>query len=338
MLKQGCSLALILAVLVGCNGSGSTSTNESQTSTTAGQTTNAGKKLRIAFIPKGATHEFWLTMKEGAEKAASESNVELLWKSSLKEDDRSEQTKVVEGFTQDKVDGIVLCPLDENALTAPVKEAQAAGIPVIIADSGLKGIEPVSYIATDNFAAGKVCGEELAKVVPPKSKVIMLRYSEGSASTNAREEGFLEAAKEKGLEVVSAEQYAGATRESAQSASENLIQRFKAGDSLSIAGVFTPNESATFGMLRALQSAQLLGKVKLIGFDSSKELIDGVKAGSMTGVMLQDPFKMGYLGVQSMVNHIKKSGKVEAKVDSGAVFVTKENIESEQARAVLPKK
>lgn len=337
MLKQGCFLALILAFLVGCNGSSSSASNE-PSAPSSGSAAGSGKKLRIAFIPKGATHEFWLTMKAGAEKAAAENDVELLWKSSVKEDDRAEQTKVVEGFTQDKVDGIVLCPLDENALTAPVKEAQAAGIPVIIADSGLKGVEPVSYIATDNFAAGKVCGEELAKVVPPKSKVIMLRYSEGSASTNAREEGFQEAAKAKGLEVVSAEQYAGATRESAQSASENLIQRFKTGDSLSIAGVFAPNESVTFGMLRALQSAQLAGKVKLVGFDSSKELIDGVKNGSITGVMLQDPFKMGYLGVQSMVNHIKKTGKVEAKVDSGAVFVTKENIESEQAKAVLPKK
>lgn len=276
-------------------------------------------------------------MKAGAEKAASENNIELLWKSSLKEDDRAEQTKVVEGFTQDKVDGIVLAPLDENALTAPVKEAQSAGIPVIIVDSGLKGVDPVCYIATDNFVAGKVCGEELAKSLPPKSKVMMLRYSEGSASTNAREEGFLEAAKAKGLEVVSAEQYAGATRELAQSASENLIQRFKTGETLSVAGVFTPNESTTFGMLRALQSAQLLGKVKIVGFDSSKELIDAVKTGSITGVMLQDPFKMGYLGVKSMVDHLKKSGKVEAKVDSGAVFVTKDNIESDQAKSVLPK-
>jgi len=244
--------------------------------------------------------------------------------------------KVVENFTNEKVDGIVLGPLDENALTSPSKEAMNAGIPVLIVDSGLKGLEPVSFIATDNYQAGKECGEQLAKAVGAKAKVVLLRYQEGSASTMAREQGFLDAAKEKGLEVVSSEQYGGATRESAQSASENLIARFKSGDGLTIKGIFTPNESTAFGMMRALQTAQLLGKVTLVGFDSSKELLDSVKKGDIEGLMLQDPFKMGYLGVTNMVKHIKGE-KLEAKVNSGSVFVTKANIESDAVKALLPK-
>jgi ribose transport system substrate-binding protein len=338
MLKKGCiqlgCLSVFAAAIV--SGCGSSSTPAPVDANSTGVTQSSDKKLRIAFIPKGATHEFWKAMEAGARKAAEENNVELLWKSALKEDDRAEQVKVVENFTNEKVDGIVLAPLDENALTSPSKEAMNAGIPVLIVDSGLKGLDPVSFIATDNYQAGKECGEQLAKAVGAKAKVVLLRYQEGSASTMAREQGFLDAAKEKGLEVVSSEQYGGATRESAQSASENLIARFKSGDGLTIKGIFTPNESTAFGMMRALQTAQLLGKVTLVGFDSSKELLDSVKKGDIEGLMLQDPFKMGYLGVTNMVKHIKGE-KLEAKVNSGSVFVTKANIESDAVKALLPK-
>ncbi|MES1228355.1 MAG: substrate-binding domain-containing protein [Armatimonadota bacterium] len=320
-------------MIAGCSSSTPTTT----TTTTGGEAPKStGPKLRIAFIPKGATHEFWKTMQAGATKAADENNVQLLWKAPLKEDDRAEQVKVVESFTQEKVDGIVLAPLDQEALKAPVQEAQAAKIPVLIVDSDLKDVKTNSFIATDNFAAGKIGGEQLAKALGGKGKVILLRYAEGSASTMARESGFLEAAKAGGLEVVSSEQYGGATRESAQTASENLVARFKQGDGLSIQGIFTPNESTCFGMLRALQNAKVAGKVKFVGFDSSKELLDAVKAGELDGLVLQNPFKMGQEGIIQMVKSIKGE-KIPERIDTGAVFVSKANIDSDEVKAVLPK-
>lgn len=332
MWKFGLVGALLLATLAGCSGGGQAASGEAPT---GGNAPTAAKK-RIAFIPKGATHEFWKTMQAGAEKAASEKGVELIWKAPLKEDDRAEQIKVVENFTVDKVDGIVLAPLDENALAVPGNEAIAAGIPVLIVDSGIKGLEPISFIATDNYADGKTSAERLAKAMGGKGKVIVLRYLEGSASTMAREQGFLDGAKEFGLEVVSSEQYGGATRESAQTASENLISRFKEGDTLSVQGIFAPNESTTFGMMRALEGAGLLGKVKLVGFDSSQELLAAVREGKIEGLLLQDPFKMGYLGVTKMLEHLNGT-KPEPKIDSGAVFVDKTNIDSEEVKALLPK-
>jgi len=273
-------------------------------------------------------------MQAGAEKAAAELNVDLTWKGPLKEDDRDEQTKVVENFTAEKLDGIVLAPLDDQALRPPVEEAQAAGIPIIIVDSALQGVKTVSYIATDNFAAGKLGGEKLVKVMGGKGRVILLRYAEGSASTTEREKGFLEAAKAGGLEVVSSEQYGGATRESAQSASENLIARYKKGDALDVEGIFCPNESTTFGMLRALQNAKLNGKVKFVGFDSSKELIDGITTGDIEGLVLQNPSKMGYLAVTNMVKSLKKES-VPEKIDTGAVVVDKANLDSADVKALL---
>ncbi len=317
-------------VLVGCSsGPATTAGGEGGQGAAAGE-----KKIRIGFIPKGTTHEFWKGMQAGAEKAAGELNVDLTWKGPLKEDDRDEQTKVVENFTAEKLDGIVLAPLDDQALRPPVEEAQAAGIPIIIVDSALQGVKTVSFISTDNFAAGKLGGEKLVKVMGGKGRVILLRYAEGSASTSEREKGFLEAAKAGGLEVVSSEQYGGATRESAQSASENLIARYKKGEALDVEGIFCPNESTTFGMLRALQNAKLNGKVKFVGFDSSKELIDGITAGDIEGLVLQNPNKMGYMAVTNMVKSLKKES-VPEKIDTGAVVVDKANLDSADVKALL---
>ncbi|HLO99859.1 MAG TPA: substrate-binding domain-containing protein, partial [Fimbriimonas sp.] len=220
--------SLFAVLLAGCSNPDASANGDTQM--TPGKPQEGGKAYKIAFIPKGATHEFWKSMQGGADAAAAENNVELLWKAPLKEDDKAEQIKVVENFTAQKVDGIVLAPLDQEALRAPVKEAIAAGIPVIIVDSGLKDVETTSYIATDNYAAGKLGGARLASAVGKGARVIMLRYAEGSASTMEREKGFMDAAKEAGLVVVSEEQHAGATRESAQTASENLLARFKKGD------------------------------------------------------------------------------------------------------------
>lgn len=321
---------LCLALLCGCTNS-STSTSSEPTGADG-----SDKKLRIAFVPKGATHEFWKAMQAGAEKAAAENNVELLWKAPLKEDDRTEQIKVVENFTQEKVDGLILAPLDQEALRSPVMDAIDAKIPVIIVDSGLKDTKTVSFIATDNRQAGRDGGTALAKALGGKGQVVMLRYIEGSASTMEREEGFLEAAKAGGLTVVSDEQYAGATRETAQSASENLLARFKAGDGLSVQGIFCPNESSAFGMMRALQNAKLAGKVKLVGFDSSDELLQAVKDGEIEALVLQDPSKMGYEAVIKMLAHLKGE-TVEERIDTGAKLVTKANIDSDEIKALLKK-
>lgn len=328
--------SIFAALLVGCSNSGSTA-NADDTMTPGKPQASDGKKYKIAFIPKGATHEFWKSMQGGADEASAANNVELLWKAPLKEDDKAEQIKVVENFTQQKVDGIVLAPLDQEALKGSVKEAIAAGIPVIIVDSGLKDVATTSFIATDNYAAGKLGGARLAAAVGKGGRVMMLRYAEGSASTMERERGFMDAAKEGGLVVVSDEQHAGATRESAQTASENLLARFKKGDGLDVAGIFCPNESAAFGMLKALQNAKLAGKVKFVGFDSSKELLDAVAAGEMEGLVLQNPIKMGSEGVAKMVAHLKGE-KVEAKIDTGATFLDKTNMTTPEVKALLGQK
>src|SRR2546426_11018497 len=119
----------------------------------------AEKAYTLAVIPKGTTHEFWKSINAGAFKARDELNakgikLEVIWKGPLKEDDRDQQIQVVENFTSRRVSGIVLAPLDSQALVRPVHNALQAKIPVVIIDSGLKSDRYVSFVATDNYQGG----------------------------------------------------------------------------------------------------------------------------------------------------------------------------------------
>ncbi|MHC4069717.1 MAG: ABC transporter substrate-binding protein [Planctomycetota bacterium] len=304
------------------------------------QKESAGSKYRIAVIPKGTTHVFWKSIHAGAvkaEKELKELDVEIIWKGPLKEDDRESQIRVMEDFITRGVSGIVLAPLDDVALRMPVKDAVNYGIPVVIIDSGLKSDDYVSFVATDNYVGGRKGGEHLAEVLGGKGKVIMLRYQEGSASTMNREQGFLDVLKGKypQIEVVSANQYGGATTESAYKASENLLAPLRTPDGgLKIDGIFCPNESTAFGMLRALQDSGLAGKVKYVGFDSSDRLVEALANGHIHGLVLQDPINMGYLGVKTILAHLQGQ-KVDKKIDTGSAVATPENMKDPDIKRLL---
>jgi ribose transport system substrate-binding protein len=295
------------------------------------------KSFKIAVIPKGLTHEFWKSIHAGAIKAAQDLaaegvTVELIWKGPLREDDREQQIQVVEGFTSQGVDGIVLAPLDSKALVRPVEEAKRLGIPTVIIDSGLQSDQIASFVATDNYKGGVLAGEEMGRLLGGKGKALLLRYQEGSASTEERERGFLEKMKAAwpGVEVLSSDQYAGATRDTAKRASENLLNRF-AND---ISGIFTVNETATAGMLLALQDISKAGKVKFLGFDSSQPFLDAMKAGQLDGIVLQNPLNMGELGVKTMVRHLL--GKpVEKVVDTGVFLITPKNMDDPASKDLI---
>jgi len=298
------------------------------------------QKYRIAVIPKGTTHIFWKSIHAGALKAQQELKelgVEIIWKGPLKEDDRDSQIRVVEDFITRGVTGIVLAPLDDAALRGPVRDAVNSGIAVVIIDSGLKSDDYTSFVATDNYIGGRKGGEHLAKILGGKGKVIMLRYQEGSASTMNREQGFLDVLKEKypDINVVSANQYGGATTESAYQASENLLASLRTADGgLSIDGIFCPNESTAFAMLRALEDSGLAGKVKYVGFDSSPRLVRGLRNGHIHGLVLQDPINMGYLGVKTMVAHLRGE-KVDKRIDTGSMVATPANMDDPKVKNLL---
>lgn len=292
----------------------------------------------VAVIPKGTTHEFWISIHAGAEKAAAAGGVTVDWKGPPREDDRQQQINVVEDFITKRVAGIVLAPLDSQALVPICKEATAAGIPVVIVDSGLNWDGMVSFVATDNKKGGALAADRLGAVLAGKGKVLLMRYQEGSASTMEREAGFLDEIKAKfpAIELVSTDQHGGATIDSAQKTAENLLLKFTALD-----GIFTPNESTTVGMLLALEDAGHAGKsaakgqVRFVGFDASKKLVAALQAGKIDGLVVQNPFKMGEVGVRTLLDHL--AGKpVEKRIDTGCVVATADNMESADVKPLLP--
>jgi ribose transport system substrate-binding protein len=290
--------------------------------------TGGRQPLRIAVVPKGTTHEFWRSIEAGARKAEAELNaagtpVEVIWQGPLREDDRDQQIQVVENFTSRRVDGIVLAPLDSRALVRPAETAVEAGIPVVVIDSGLQSDKRVSYVSTDNFKGGQLAGEHLARLLDGNGKVILLRYQVGSASTEEREAGFLDALNaHPGIEVISQDQYSGPTRETGYQASQNLLNRF-AGEA---DGVFCPCEPPTIAMAKALRDiGKAGGEIKMVGFDSGSQSVRDLENGDVQGLVVQDPVKMGFLGVMTMVQHLRGE-PVEAVIDTGVQLVTPDNM------------
>ena len=295
------------------------------------------RPYRIAVIPKGMTHEFWRTIHAGAiqaqrDLAAKGVHVELIWKGPLREDDREQQVQVVESFASQGIDGIVLAPLDDKALVRPVEEAARLKVPTLIMDSALASEQIVSFVATDNYKGGRMGADALGQALGGKGKILLLRYAEGSASTTAREAGFLDQLKSAwpGLELVSSDQYAGATRDTAKRAAENLLNRF----GKDVQGMFIVNESSTAGMLLALQDAGLAGKVKLVGFDSNQAFVDAMHKGELQAFVLQNPFKMASLSVSTLVDHLQ--GKAVPKlIDTGVSVVTPANLDAPEMQDLI---
>ncbi len=289
----------------------------------------AAEPYTIAVIPKGTTHEFWKSIHAGAIKAqrdlaASGITVDVIWKGPLREDDREQQIQVVENFVGRQVSGIVLAPLDNKALVAPVETAVRGRIPVVIIDSGLSSPAIASFVATDNREGGRIAARHLGELLGGKGNAIMLRYAVGSASTEEREAGFLEVMQRDfpGIKLLSTDQHAGATRDTARRTAENLLNRY----GRDVQGIFTCNESSSVGMLLALRDAGLAGgRVKLVGFDAGETLNAALRAGDVQGLVVQNPFNMGYLGVKTIVAALRGE-PVPARIDTGVGFLTKENL------------
>jgi len=310
-----CSIAVLIIICCGC--SSSDENNES---------------ITIAVIPMGTTHEFWKSIHAGAVTASQEfDGVNIVWKGPLKEDDREEQIQIIETFVAADVSAIVLSPMDDRALLRPVMEAKNMGIPTILVNSGLQGDYHVSYVATENYNGGVLGAEHIGKLMGGKGKLILIRVNEADVTTAKREDGFLTTIKTQfpGIEILSDNQYAGVTTETAYRTCENLLNRFSDVDA-----IFTPNESSTFGCLRALQDRGLAGKVVFVGFDSTTKLIRAMQDREISGLVIQNPFKMGYMGVKTAILYLKGE-PYEQRVDTGVILATPENMNDADIKKLL---
>jgi len=343
MAKTQWMIAVLAAALtLGCN----KDNGGTQASDANGKT--AGKNFEIAVIPKGSTHDFWKHVHQGANEAAEELkkdgiNVTINFQGPQVESDKNSQINMVDTMLSKNVAGIVLAPLDEKALAPSVEKAVAQEIPVVIIDSDVATSKYVSFVATDNEKGGHMAGAEMIKRLGGKGRVVVMRYQAGSASTDKREKGFIDEiqANGKGIQIVSMDQYAGATRESAQKTAENILAaQAKPDGSPNVDGIYCPNESSTAGMLNVLEGKDWAGKVHFLGFDASQDLIDGLNKGEIDGLIVQNPAKMGHDGVITLVQYLTgKNKSPEKRIDTGCYLITKDNIsQPDMAKLLQPAK
>lgn len=292
------------------------------------------EKLKIAVVPKSKSALFWKATLVGAKLGAlAISGVEILWTAPLSESDKEQQISIVEQCIADNVSGIILSPIHQDALVGSVSKAMKKKIPVIIFDSPLKGVagkDFISYIGIDNRKAGYRAGEQLAILLGNKGNVVLLRYVKGQANTTEREEGFLEAiTNHQNIKVIMKDQYTGGSVDEAKKVCKNLLSQIREAD-----GIFCPNEISTIGMLFTLQEANMSGKIKFVGFDTPVIAVEALKKREIDALIAQDPSRMGYFGVKTIVDFIRGK-KVPPKIDIDVSIVTHDNLNDPNIQKLL---
>jgi ribose transport system substrate-binding protein len=290
---------------------------------------SAASEHAIAVIPKGTTHIYWQSVKAGAEAAGKELGYQIYWNGPERETDRERQIQIIEDFIVQKVDGVVLAPLDRQALVPSVEKLDSLKIPCAIIDSGIDTDKYITFAATDNYQGGMMAAKRMGEILGGKGNVIVVKYVPGSASTTDRENGFIETIQKEfpNIKIVDSK-YAQDTVETALQVTEDMLTRNQ-----DLQGLFACNASTTVGALQALQS-QKRGEVKMVGFDSEKALLDGLRGRQIDALIVQNPYKMGYEGVKAVVAAIKGE-TVAKKIDTGVMLITKDSLSDPAIKTLL---
>jgi len=278
-------------------------------------------KLVIAVVPKSQALIFWQTVHAGAVAAGREYGVEIRWNGPASEIDFTRQMNIVEDFVNQRVNGIVLAPTHGDSLVPIVERAAQEKIPVTIFDSGINTDKYLSYVSTDNYKGGALAAERLGAILPAGGEIAMIGTIPGSVSTTERENGFRDTLARRFPELkIVAFQYGMADRAKSLAVAEDILTAHP-----DLVGMFCSNESGTVGAVQGAKSKGVIGKVKIVGFDTSPPLIEDLRAGNIDSLVLQNPFRIGYLGVKTIVDRLH--GNIPPKrIDTGATVVTAANI------------
>lgn len=296
----------------------------------AGSACNRDETVRIGVVPKAVAHVFWQSVQAGAAKAALEAGVAIEWKGPPAETDFSRQIEIVDAMINSRVQGIVLAPTEATALVGVVERAEREGIPLSIFDSGINTDRYVSFVSTNNYAAGALAARTLAARLGQEGRIVIVKMVPGSSSTMQREAGFEETlAKDfPGIEIVDFK-YCRADRALALSVSENMLTAHPDLD-----GMFASAEPATIGAAKALRGRGLQDQVQLVGFDMTVTIEKDIRDGMVRAVVVQDPFQIGYRAVQTVAAAIR--GETPPKrIDTDTHVVTLENLDDPAIDALL---
>jgi len=295
----------------------------------------------IAVIVKTGNSSFWQNVQTGAmdaqkELKANTPKLTVTFLGAQSESNINEQINIVESAIDRGVKAIVLAPSDTQALIPVVEKAKAAGIPVVIIDSLLEGPEDnyVSFLATDNKAAGEACAQRMIELLNKAGKtegnIQVMSYVAGVGSEIGRVGGFNDYIKANSKFTLLETQYSNADMPTALNQTTNVLTA-----NPDLVGIFGANEPTAIGMGRAIEQAGLSGKIVAIGFDGNSVLAEMVNNDTLQAIAVQSSYNMGYLGVMTAYQAAFEGQTVEHFVDTGFVIVDKDNIDSTEAKNVL---
>jgi ribose transport system substrate-binding protein len=284
----------------------------------------SAEDFKIGYSVFWGTNPFLVTMVNGAKKAAEEwkakgVNVDLLVTNGG-DNDKAKQVSDLEDLYAQGVNGVLIFPGDSVMVAEPIKTIyNAEKIPVVITDIGIRSGEYISLIITDNLKGGEQAGEHMASLVPKGSKVITLDHAPTNDNGQTRQKGFEDKARELGLEVLPEQPVAVLTLDSGRQAMEDLLV-----SEPDVKGAFAFNQLVLQGAYQALEQAGKAGEVKLVGFDLDPVSFQMVKDGKLDALVVQDPYKMGYDGMNIVLTKLT-GGEVQNFVGLGTKLLTKEN-------------
>lgn len=317
----------VTALMVGCGGPKGEAAPQP---TSAGEASSAPSgTFEIGVVPKGLTHEFWQTVRAGADAAGSEFGVNITWQGPSQETEVAKQISIIEDMINRKVNAIVMAACDENALVGTIQKAVDAGIPVITIDSGVKSDLPVSFVATDNVAGAKIAARELARLVGEQGEVGLIPFVAGAGTSEMREQGFREGIQEFPNITLASVLYSESDANKAMDVTQDMLTSVP-----NLKGIFAASEPSVVGCAQAIKAADKAGHVKLVGFDASEEEIARLKDGTIQALVVQNPFQMGYLGVKAAVD-VLNGRPVEKRIDTGVTVVTMENFDTPEIQKLL---
>ena len=326
MRKVSTAALMALSVLAaGC------SVHVREPSGAAGQ---GGGPVKIAVVPKAIGFDFWEKVRLGAECAASKHpDVEVHWDGVSSESDVSGQQSLLQDLmSQSNISGLVYAATDAKALAELTKTAQQQGKVVVNMDSGTDPQpEDVPVFATDNVSAAEQATDLLAEQLGGQGKVALIEFQPGTSTNETRAEGFRKGmAKHPGLQLV-AQQSSDSDFNKALQVTQDILT---ANPDLN--GIYAGNEPSVLGAAEAVRQAGKAGQIKIIGWDTSEGEVQALREGVITGLIAQNPFKMGYEAVNAAVGKIRGSANgPDANTDTGAALITKENLDSPEIQKLL---
>jgi ribose transport system substrate-binding protein len=287
------------------------------------------KRYTILVTPKSVGVPFWETVHLGASTAAKRFGVSIEWKGTTNETDIAGQTAIIEDYITRHVDGIVMAATSAKGMSSLVTKAQNAGIKIVTIDSGVEPNTSLSYLATNNVKGGELLADALADQIGRQGKVALLDIVPGAASGDQRRDGFKAEIKKYPKVQLVYEQYDNADTAKGLALAEDALTSHP-----DLAGIAVEDGPGAVGVGQALQTKNLAGKVKFVTFDFSSALDEDLRNNVAQGLVIQAPFTMGYLGVQSVIDALQGKS-LQKQVDTGVTLVTKSNYQSQVVQRLL---